>query len=66
MVLDRGNDQGSEVCMTPEPAKTKEPAKEEALNKWQEYERRKAELPSDLKPFDYLDACNKIAHELGI
>lgn len=52
--------------MTPEPAKTKELPKEEAPNKWQEYERKKAELPSDLKPFDYLDECNKIARELGI
>lgn len=50
----------------PEPAKTKEPPKQEQPNKWAEYETRKAELPSDLKPFDYLDACNKIARELGI
>lgn len=49
--------------MTPEP-KMQEP--EQEPNPWQEYERLKAELPTDLKPFDYIDACNRIARELGI
>lgn len=52
--------------MKPEPAKTKEPQKEEKPNKWVEYEKRKAQLPNDLKPFDYVEACNQIAKELGI
>lgn len=52
--------------MTPEPAKTKEPPKQEQPNKWKEYERRKKQIPTDLKPFDYVAECTRIAKELGI
>ena len=49
--------------MTPEPKK-EEPKAEPNL--WTDYERRKSELPTDLKPFDYIEACTRIARELGI
>lgn len=66
MVLNGRDDQRSEVCVKPEPAKKQDPPKQEQLNKWQEYERRKKGIPSDLKPFDYVAECTRIAKELGI
>lgn len=52
--------------MIPEPAKQEEQQAKEVPNLWAEYERRKAELPKDMKPFDYVAACTQIAKELGI
>lgn len=52
--------------MIEEPIKLTEPPTPKEMNLWAEYERRKAALPKDMKPFDYLDACRKIAKELGI
>lgn len=66
MVLYGGTVSRSEVRMIEEPIKITEAPTQKEMNLWAEYERRKAELPRDMKPFDYLDACRKIARELGI
>lgn len=45
---------------------TAQKRQEEPRDPWQVYEERKAELPNDLSPAEYLTACRKIAEELGI
>lgn len=43
-----------------------QPKQETELNKWIEYERRKAQIPADLPPEEYMRECARIAEGLGI
>ena len=36
------------------------------MNPWEEYERRKKDLPDDLTPEEYTAEARKIADELGL
>lgn len=52
--------------MIEESIKLTEPPTEKEINLWDEYEKRKAELPGDLNAVEYADAVQRIARELGI